>query len=92
VKLTRSRALVCQQLVEKVSAYLDGDLSPRHRAAVEEHLAVCDGCAGYVAQVRRLLELTAAAPDGQGEPVLPDTLLQALTAQFRAHHTNPGLP
>ena len=82
MRLRRSRALVCQQLVEKVSAHLDGDLSP-DRAAVEAHLAVCDGCAGYVAQVRLMLERTAAAP-GDGEHVLPDVLVASLTARFRA--------
>ena len=84
MKPTRPRSLVCQQLVEKVSAYLDGDLAPRHRAAVEQHLAACDGCAGYVAQVRRLLELTAVAPPDGDEPVLPDELVAALRARFRA--------
>ena len=78
----RSRALVCRQLVEKVSAYLDGDLSPRARAPVEDHLAACDGCAGYVAQVGRLLQITAAVP-GEG-PALPDELVATLTARFRA--------
>ncbi len=81
--LRRSRALVCRQLVEKVSAYLDGDLSPRDRTAVEQHLAACDGCAGYVAQVRRMLELTAARP-GEDVVALPDELVDSLTDRFRA--------
>ena len=80
--LRRSRALVCRQLVEKVSAYLDGDLSPTARAQVEDHLAACDDCAGYVAQVERLLQITAAVP-GEGA-ALTDELVASLTARFRA--------
>ncbi len=76
----RRREVVCQQLVELVTDYLQGDLKPADRAAVERHLAVCGHCAGYVEQVRRMLELTAApAP----EPV-PDAFLDELTARFRA--------
>ena len=81
----RGRRLVCQQLVEKVSAYLDNDLDPADRAAVEEHLAGCDACAGYVAQVRRLLELTAAP----GPAPLPAGMLDALTRRFSERRAGP---
>lgn len=74
-----TREVVCRQLVELVTDYLEGALSPRTRAAVEAHLAHCDDCDGYVAQVRRMLELTRARPAG---PV-PPALLDRLTAEFR---------
>lgn len=72
--------IVCQQLVEKVTDYLEGDLDPRDRAAVEAHLTVCAHCSGYVEQVRRMLQLTGAV---EPEP-LPDALLDALTRRYRA--------
>ncbi len=53
------RLVVCQQLVELVTDYLEGDLAPADRAAVEAHLAQCGHCHGYVEQVRRMLALTA---------------------------------
>lgn len=56
-------ALVCQQLVELVDDYLAGALDPRLRLRVEEHLAGCDGCSGYVAQVQRMLVVTATLVD-----------------------------
>ena len=77
-----SREVVCRQLVELVTDYLDGALAPADRAAVEAHLAGCDDCDGYVAQVRRMLELTRAAPAG---PVPPE-LVDRLTAEFRRRH------
>lgn len=79
-RLRRSRSIVCQRLVEVVTEYLEGALDPNHRAAVEAHLAVCEHCAGYVDQVRRMLELTAE-PD---PAPLPDDLLDVLTARYRA--------
>ncbi|GAC1610616.1 MAG: hypothetical protein NVS3B26_18350 [Mycobacteriales bacterium] len=78
------RAVVCQQLVEMVTDYLEGDLSPTGRAAVEEHLAHCEHCAGYIEQVRRLLELTAGGPGDHGE--LPAELVDALTTRYRVLH------
>lgn len=72
------QAVVCQQLVELVDDYLDGALDPDLRRRVEEHLAGCDGCSGYVAQVARLLDLTGTlvAP-------APPALVARLTAALR---------
>lgn len=75
----RRRRVVCQQLVEMVNDYLQGDLQPSDRSAVEEHLAACGHCTGYVEQVERMLALTA---DFEPEPV-PEALLQSLTTTFR---------
>ena len=58
--------------------HLDGDLSPRDRDAVEEHLAGCGACAGYVAQVRRMLELTA----GPEQVLLDPTIVDDLVSRF----------
>lgn len=74
-----TREVVCQQLVELVTDYLEDALSEETRVAVETHLSRCDDCSGYVAQVRRMLELTRSTPAG---PV-PPALLDRLTAEFR---------
>jgi anti-sigma factor RsiW len=76
----RRQAVVCQQLVELVTDYLEGDLAPADRAAVEAHLAQCGHCTGYVEQVRRMLELTAALPSPEH---MPDELLDSLTPRYR---------
>lgn len=73
------RELECRQLVQRVSGYLDGDLRPRPRAAVERHLAACPDCEGYVAQVRRVVEASRSLP----APALPEGLLDVLSAQWR---------
>lgn len=79
----RARAVVCQQLVEMVTDYLEGDLKPTERAAVEEHLAGCGHCTGYVEQVRRMLELTA---DLNRREEVPQDLLDTLNARYRQRH------
>jgi anti-sigma factor RsiW len=75
----RSRQIVCQQLVELVTDYLENDLDADDRAAVEEHLAACGHCTRYVRQVRRMLDLTA----GHEPDPVPEAMLEDLTARFR---------
>ncbi len=72
------QAVVCQQLVELVDDYLDGALDPDLRHRVEDHLAGCGGCSGYVAQVTRLLDLTRTLV-----AAAPPALLARLTAALR---------
>jgi anti-sigma factor RsiW len=46
------RGMGCQELVELVTAYLDGALSAGDAARFDRHLAECDGCTVYVEQFR----------------------------------------
>jgi len=50
--------LVCQEIVELVTDYLEGTLSRRDRRRFEQHLAGCEHCTEYVAQMRETLRLT----------------------------------
>jgi anti-sigma factor RsiW len=56
-----TRDVSCRQAVELVTDYLEGALSPRARRRLERHLAKCDGCEGYLAQVRAVVVATGAA-------------------------------
>jgi anti-sigma factor RsiW len=53
-----AQRVVCRELVELVTEYLDDALPPDLRAAVGRHLDGCDGCVEYV---RQLLYLADAA-------------------------------
>jgi anti-sigma factor RsiW len=44
--------LTCQQLVELVTDYFDGALSPAERDRFDAHLTVCPGCEYYLEQMR----------------------------------------
>jgi anti-sigma factor RsiW len=56
--LSRQRELVCQQVVELVTDYLEGALSRSQRRRFEAHLAGCEHCTEYLAQMRATIELT----------------------------------
>jgi anti-sigma factor RsiW len=54
---SRSRGLVCQEVVELVTDYLEGALSPADRRRLETHLADCPHCTEYLAQIRETITL-----------------------------------
>ena len=67
----------CNELVELVTAYLDGSLDPATRARVERHLAECDGCENYLQQFRVTIATLGKIRDDQLDPAFRDRLLTA---------------
>jgi anti-sigma factor RsiW len=51
----------CREVVELVTAYLDGALAPDEQARMESHLAGCRHCTAYVEQIRVTTRVVAAA-------------------------------
>jgi anti-sigma factor RsiW len=61
---SRSRGLVCQEVVELVTDYLEGALSPADRRRFEAHLVGCPHCTEYLAQMRETIRLAGrVAPE-----------------------------
>ena len=69
--------LVCREFVELVTDYLEGGLPARDRARFEAHLAECDGCAGYLEDMRRMVDSMSQLPDPPMDPATRDALLRA---------------
>jgi anti-sigma factor RsiW len=53
----RVRDLPCQEVVEMVTDYLEGALSPADRHRFEKHLEGCVHCTEYLAQIRETIRL-----------------------------------
>jgi anti-sigma factor RsiW len=51
------RDLVCQQVVEMVTAYLEDALTRSERRRLEKHLSGCPLCTEYLAQIRETIRL-----------------------------------
>jgi predicted anti-sigma-YlaC factor YlaD len=47
----------CREVVELVTAYLEGALSEIDEVRFEEHLAMCEGCATYLDQMRETIRV-----------------------------------
>jgi anti-sigma factor RsiW len=73
--------MMCDELVEVLTDFLDGALGAHDRARLEAHLTVCDDCQVYLEQFKTTIALadTAKAPELSAE--LRDNLLRA----FRTH-------
>lgn len=56
--LRPSSELVCQEVVELVTDYLEGALTRGQRRRFERHLAGCEHCTEYLAQMRATIRLT----------------------------------
>ena len=52
--------LVCQQVVELVTDYLEGALSRADRRRFERHLQGCPNCSNYLEQMRITIATTGA--------------------------------
>jgi anti-sigma factor RsiW len=59
-----TEAFSCQELVELVTDYLEGALSPGDLRRFEVHISGCDGCTEYLRQLRETIRIVGTiTPD-----------------------------
>jgi anti-sigma factor RsiW len=80
--------LSCREVVELVTAYLEGALSEAEEVRFEEHLAMCDGCAAYLDQMRRTISLVGRLDPDAVDLEACDRLMHA----FRGWKADPEEP
>ena len=79
----RDDPLVCREVVELVTDYLEDAMSPADRSEFERHLRTCPDCVAYVEQTRRAAEIM-----GKVAPEPPTGATRAaLLETFRSFHT-----
>ena len=76
---TRGRSLTCQEVVELVTAYLDGAMDQRSIARFEAHLTDCDGCAAYLDEMRFTVASIGSISDDTLDPVFRARLMAAFS-------------
>jgi anti-sigma factor RsiW len=77
MRLRHRHTLVCREVVELVSDYLEGELDARDRARFEAHLTTCDGCTAYLEQMRQTVRLAGRLDPEELDPELRDRLVAA---------------
>ena len=77
------RDLTCKELVELITGYLEGTLRGRQRRRFESHLAACDGCTRFMAQMEATIRATGTLTEEQ----VPDEQKVVLLATFRDWRT-----
>jgi len=71
-----ARPLSCQELVELVTDYIEGALPRRDRKRFDEHIAGCDGCRTYLAQMRTTIIRLGRLTEDAIPPAARDTFLE----------------
>jgi anti-sigma factor RsiW len=70
--------LTCQELVELVTEYFEGTLSPRERERFEEHIMSCPPRRAHLEQMRRTIRLLGSIPEETVSPDAEEALVAAL--------------
>jgi len=81
--LRRRGELVCQEMVELITDYLEGTLSHSQRRRFETHLAGCEHCTEYLEQMRKTIQLTGRL---QAEDMTPQ-MQQEFAALYQRWHS-----
>jgi anti-sigma factor RsiW len=80
---------VCQEMVELVTDYLEGAMSRSQRRRFERHLAGCEHCTEYLAQIRVTIRLTGRLRGEDLPPHVRDDFT-ALYRRWRAEEPDPA--
>lgn len=74
----------CRQVVELMTDYIEGTLGAADRARFEEHIAGCDGCRAYLAQMRLTRMIVGKLADVPVPELVEHELLEAFRSWRQA--------
>jgi anti-sigma factor RsiW len=77
--MNTAHQLICQEVVEVITDYLEGTMDAGLRASFEAHLAGCPHCTRYLEQMRAMLRVAGTI---EAESLSPD-FRAGLLAAFR---------
>lgn len=75
--------MTCEEVVDFLMRYLDGELTPAERQTFEEHLGVCPPCIVYLETYRatvRVSQLACHTRDDAPCERIPEQLVKAIVA------------
>ena len=88
--MRRSRSeLVCREVVEMVTDYLEGALGRAQRRRFEAHLADCENCTEYLEQMRTTIRLTGVLAAEDFTPRMREEFT-ALYERWRSEEQDGG--
>ncbi len=83
----------CRDVFGKLSAYIDGELTPEDRRDLEEHLCGCAPCVEFVNSLRRTVDLCRQFEPGDSPgPMTAEAKEQLLAACRKMLASRRGMP
>lgn len=82
------RPLSCPEMVELLTAYLDGAMATHDRVSFEAHLGLCPGCIAYLDQFRETIAAVGTLREEDVDPAVMDELLAGFR-DWRAKRAGP---
>ena len=71
------RELICQELVEVITDYVESRMPAERRLLFEEHVAFCSWCRTYLDQMQDTIRGTGSLKEDDLSPETRDALLDA---------------
>jgi mycothiol system anti-sigma-R factor len=85
-----TQPISCQEALERLYEYLDGELSAGFSEDLRHHIEVCEACypeVRFTTEFRDALHRAA-----RGQPVCPESLRKKIGAMIREAESEPGAP
>ena len=84
------QGFTCHEVIRLVTDYLDQVMPATDRARFEAHLQGCDGCDGYLEQIRTAIRVTGHVPPETLPPEARERLLDAFREWKTAEPAKAG--
>jgi len=81
--------ITCQELIDFLHMYLDGELPPDRAAEFDRHLSVCVSCVNYIQTYKIALGLGRAAFEDPASPVGPEVPAELVSAILAVGRRQP---
>lgn len=85
------KGLMCPDIIRLVTDYFENALDAMQRELFELHISQCDGCTGFLAQMRATITVTGRLSERDIPPGGRDVLLDAFRTWSVEPPSKPGL-
>jgi anti-sigma factor RsiW len=74
----------CLEVFERLSEYLDGELSPQDCAEIQEHIQDCEPCVAFLESLKTSIQAVREFRPDQSVRELPEAIKAKLKATWKA--------
>ncbi len=84
--------MTCEKSKETLSAYIDDELGPIERAALEEHLRLCPSCDAELTQLTKISNAVKSLPDVEADALHENIMASVPTTTTTTPRKSVALP